>query len=265
MSGYDLDVSAPRPAAVQAAYVQASIPLAQDPGATLDVPYGPDPRQRYDVFPAQGENRPAILFFHGGYWKAGTKEARRFPAPVWQARGVTWITAEYRLCPAYTLGDLVDDARAALSHLHNNAARFGLDPARIHVAGNSAGAHLAAMAAATGPAHSVSLLSGLFDLKPVVETQAQDWLSLAPDAVRSLSPVNSLLPPDVPVIAGWGGDETPVFEWQTRAYAGKCLLQGNSVEIVASPGTDHFEVIADYARPDSSLFQAICRVLGVTA
>ena len=211
MSGYDLDVTTPRARAAQAAYASDSAALDDDPFAVFDVDYGTHARQRYDVFCA-GDRAPAILFFHGGYWRAGSKEARRFPAPVWRTRGVVWVSAGYRLCPEARLAQSVEDARSALAHLAGNAGAFGIDPARIHLCGNSAGAHLAAMAAASDtPVASLTVLSGLFDLTPLIYERAAAHLDLTLAMARELSPLLHLPPPSVPVTIGWGGEESQDF------------------------------------------------------
>jgi arylformamidase len=42
--------------------------------AGLDVPYGPAPRQRFDLFPGSSPAAPCLVFIHGGYWQRNTRE-----------------------------------------------------------------------------------------------------------------------------------------------------------------------------------------------
>ena len=143
-AAYDIEASVPDLPAIQARYAEASAALTGLRDAALDLAYGPDPRHRLDIFAPPEGARAAILYFHGGYWKAGAKEGRRFPRPGLE-------------CPRHRLGSrgippracarrsmrLWTTPRRAVSWFHAHAADHGCDPSAIHVAGNSAGGHLA--------------------------------------------------------------------------------------------------------------------------
>ncbi len=266
--GYDLDPTAPVTMALQEDYERRSKSTAHLPIARLDLAYGPHPRQKLDVFSA-GPGAPALIFFHGGYWRAGSKDARRFPALPWLERGVSWVAVNYRLLPDATLADAVADALAALSWLAANADDLDLDPEKLHVTGNSAGGHLAAMVAADGwpgrpPIASLTAISGLFDLDPLMTAKANDWLRLSAETVRDLSPTHHLPPLDLPVLLGWGGAETPEFAGQSRAYAEACRKNGNPVEIFDSAGADHFRIIGEFGAPGTPLFDNLHRLIAAT-
>ncbi len=257
-AGYDLDTSTSSFASAQREYRERSREAGRLEGALLDLAYGTHPRQMLDVFPA-GPKAPVLVFFHGGYWKAGTKDERRFPALEWMPRAVTWIAVNYRLVPEATLADIVDDARSATLWLAQNAARLGIDRTQMHLIGNSAGGHLAGMAAADWgnrpPIRSVLAVSGLFDLVPLLDATPNDWLGLDPVQATSLSPVHHLPPPELPVSLCVGGNETSAFFWQLRRYADACRLNGNEVIVSESPGKDHFEIIGELASPGSAVFE----------
>ena len=263
-TGYDLDMNAPETVAVQADYERRSETVGEAGRASLDLAYGPHARQSLDIFPA-GRSSPGLVFFHGGFWRAGSKNARRFPAPAWNRIGVAWIPVNYRLLPEHSLGDAVSDARSALTWLEGNAAEHGVDPGRLHVSGNSAGAHLAAMVAAEecngswrrSKVASLSVVSGLFDLMPLTETPANEWLGLTTGSALALSPIHSLPPRDLQVAVGRGGAETEAFAEQSRRYAGACRSHGIDTVSFVSPGKDHFQIIGEYGEPESTLFGAI--------
>ena len=138
---------------------------------------------------------------------------------------------EYRLAPAATVDGIVDDARRAVAWFHAHAAGHGCDPSAIHVAGNSAGGHLAGMLAAEGWQAERSLpddviasaapVSGLFDLSPLQRTFANDWLALDAADARRNSPVGLPPRPGMPVVVAWGGREPAAFRGQSEAYAEK--------------------------------------------
>ena len=263
---YDLDGSSDHANRVQADYVERSQAARDLPGALLDQSYGTDERQRLDVFPA-GVDAPILVFFHGGYWRAGSKESRRFPAIPWRARGVTWVAVNYRLAPDNRLEDAVDDARAALSWLATNAGRLGLDGTALHVCGNSAGGHLAAMVAAEGwqgrPAiRSATLVSGLFDLTPLRAAAANAWLGLDAARAKALSPIVHPPPPDLPVLVAVGGAETAAFKHQSHLYAEMLTARQIPVTELETAGQDHFEIIGGFGDPGSTLFRSVERLLG---
>ncbi|MDE2913400.1 MAG: alpha/beta hydrolase [Paracoccaceae bacterium] len=267
--GYELDPNDPATVTLQANYERRSRQAATLPGAQLNRPYGPDDRQRLDVFSA-GATAPCLVFFHGGYWRAGSKDARLFPAPCWRARGVSWVAVNYRLLPDHSLAQATADARAATVWLADNATELGLDSTQLHVAGNSAGGHLAAMVAADGwkdrpRVASLTAISGLFDLGPLVDTAANAWLRLDSGIVQDLSPIHHLPPPGLEVLVGWGGAETREFEDQSRAYAETCRRSGNPVEIFASAGADHFRIIGEFGAPGTTLFDRLLRLVARSA
>lgn len=109
------------------------------------------------------DRRPAVLCIHGGAW-SGWKGGDRTQwdggifaphARYFAARGAVAVTISYRNVfqpgkdrSAFNQGpslfDLLADCRSAMRFLRANAARFGIDPERIAVIGDSAGGHLAA-------------------------------------------------------------------------------------------------------------------------
>ena len=261
---HDLPPDTPGFAEAQAEMARLSRPAAALTGAAFDLAYGSHPRQRLDIFPA-GEEAPALLFFRGGYWKLGEKEDRWFPALAWQPSGVTWIVPNYRLAPEVTLPEIVEDARAALEWVETNGAEFGIDASRIHLVGNSAGAHLAALVA-TEPAaprkiRSLTLISGLYDLVPLLDEEPNTWLAMDLETARSMSPCLHLPAPDIPVAVCCGGAETPAFVRQSRDFAEVLRRNGNPVEYFESPGKNHMAVIVECGTPGTRVFEALTRQL----
>lgn len=107
---------------------------------------------------------PLVVFFHGGGHVVGDLDthdqpcrylAREIPALV--------LAVDYRLGPEHRFPAAIDDAFAAFRYAHTQAATLGADPERVAVAGDSAGANLAAVvarlaAAGAGPAPAFQAL-----------------------------------------------------------------------------------------------------------
>ena len=145
----------------------------------LDVRYGDGPRCLLDVFPA-GERAPALFFIHGGYWRALDKSYVSFVAEPYRDAGMTVVMPSYDLVPAVRVGGIVDQIRAAFAWTVAHLA-----PARVVVAGHSAGGQLAAMLALDqaarggGPIVGLAGISGAFDLRPLLRTSINRDLMLS--------------------------------------------------------------------------------------
>ena len=91
---------------------------------------------------------PAILYFHGGGWMMGSLEGYELVCRYISARtGCAVVAVDYRLAPEHKFPAAIDDAAAAFRWLAGNAVGLGVDPARIVIAGDSAGGNIAAVAA----------------------------------------------------------------------------------------------------------------------
>ena len=91
---------------------------------------------------------PAILYFHGGGWVMGSLEAYDKVCRFFAARtGCAVVAVDYRLAPEHRFPAAIDDAIAAFRWLGAEAPALGIDPARIVLAGDSAGGTIAAVVA----------------------------------------------------------------------------------------------------------------------
>jgi acetyl esterase/lipase len=92
--------------------------------------------------------RSAVLIVHGGGWILGNRGMMEALASRFAAQGFLAIAVEYRLVREAPWPAQLDDVIAAVRWTADNAARLGIDPGRIVVAGASAGGQLAMLAAA---------------------------------------------------------------------------------------------------------------------
>src|SRR5262249_11514859 len=138
--------------AFMAAWRREGTAVRLGPEWFLDCAYGPTPAERLDLMgPALADNQraPGLLYIPRGHWQAPGKRGPARRAPAFAARGVAFAAINYALAPTVAMDEIVRQARAAVAWLWRYAPAYGCDPARITVAGHSAGGHLAAMLAAT--------------------------------------------------------------------------------------------------------------------
>ncbi len=238
-----------------------------------DLRYGMGRAERLDLFPVASARRPSplLIFIHGGYWRAQTKEDSALMAQVFTDAGVAVAVIEYPLLPEATLAEAVREVRSAVAWLHTHAAMYGVDQGRIYASGSSAGGHLTGMLLAPGWQASYGVpddvikgalgLSGLYDIQPLCGTSINAWLRLHPEQARLLSPLFCLPERAVPLVLAVGGLETDGFKNQTAAYEKAWRVRGWPVTRVETPHCNHFNLLCELAQPGSPLVQATLRMI----
>ena len=99
--------------------------------------------------PAGTSNGSGVLLVHGGGWRSGDRTQLRGYGILLGRIGYTSVACEYRLVDEAKWPAQIHDVKAALRWMRINSGRLGIDPAKIAVSGNSAGAHLSLMLAGT--------------------------------------------------------------------------------------------------------------------
>ena len=249
-------------AAYKAQSRKAFLKCSEMGGTWKEVRYGPKPAQRIDLcLPAakvQPEAKPGLLvFIHGGYWQELSAHNSLFAASGCIQRGQAFAAIDYSLAPQASVAEIVDECRAAMVCLFRQAGALGFDPQNIVVAGSSAGAHLAAMVAwpgwqaadANAPVRirAAVLVSGIFDLEPLVGTSINIALGLDASAALQVSPMLLPLAGFPPTRLFWGAVETGEFKRQSRDFAHALLAAGIPCETAEIPERNHFDVILDLA------------------
>lgn len=119
---------------------------------------------------------PVVIFFYGGGWVKGKADEYGWVARAYASKGFVVVVPDYRKVPQVRFPAFVQDAADAVKWTQDNIARYGGDPARIGIAGHSAGAHSVAMlaldpqwlaaAGAPGAVKAAVGLSGPYDFYP---------------------------------------------------------------------------------------------------
>jgi len=224
--------------------------------AELDLAYGPQPRQRLDLFHPEGDARGLFLFVHGGYWKSFDKSSWSHLAAGGLARGWAVAMPSYTLAPEARLSQIGVEISQALAFAAGRVA------GPIHLAGHSAGGHLvmrqvcrdAPLAEALRARIArVASISGLHDLRPLLRTAMNATLQLDDAEAASESPALSTPMANVRCVAWVGADERPEFLRQTDLIANIWSGLGADIRAVHVEGRHHFDVIDALMDPDSDL------------
>ncbi|MES2634707.1 MAG: alpha/beta hydrolase [Pseudomonadota bacterium] len=230
----------------------------------LDIRYGGGPSEHLDVFGAEGDSAPVLVFIHGGYWRALDKRDHAFIAPAFTKEGVCVVVPNYALCPAVTVPQIVMQQVLAVAWTYRHIAKHGGDPNRITVIGHSAGGHLAAMMmsclwpvfGSNLPADvvkGVMSISGLHDLEPLMHAPfLQPSIKLTREQVRMASPALFPAPAQGKLYAVCGGDESEEYHRQNGLLQAAWGVERVPVsETIA--GCNHFSVLDALLEPGSRL------------
>lgn len=254
------------------AYAERSASARRTLPCTTGIAYGEHPDETLDVFPGRGTSPgPVFIYLHGGYWRLLSKDDSAFMAPGLTAIGMTVVAVNYSLAPAVTLDRIVDQCRRAIAWAGRNARNHHGDPGKIIVAGSSAGGHLAAMALTEGwqanygveqdAIRGAVLLSGLFDLTPLVHTHINAWMQMTPEDAQRNSPLLHLPRNGPDIIVSHGGSETSEFKRQTSQYLDAWRQRGLQGQYVDMPHTNHFDLPLALDDPESALQQALATLV----
>lgn len=258
--------------AMLAWYAQASTEARAEFPHHRDVPYGPGPHETLDIFPAEGTGAPIHVHVHGGGWRNLSKDDESFLARTLVPAGATLVVLDFSLIPEARLPEMIAQTKRALAWIRARADRFGGDPRRIHLSGHSSGAHMAAvLATADWPSlnlpadliKSALLISGMYDLHPVMLSARSGYLKLQPDEIERYSPIRHLRHLTCPVIAAIGDQESPEFKRQARDFVHAAREEDKCAELLELPDTNHYEIITHLNTPTSALSQAALRLMGL--
>ena len=263
------------PAHVQCV-TERSIEAREQVATELDVAYGKSEKEKLDVF-AKGvpKDAPIFVYIHGGYWQLVDLESSSFMATSLTKAGAVVVSVGYDLAPAVTMDEIVAQIKRAVAYIMHMAKRRGSKG--VYLCGHSAGAHLAVMAMiadwmseymmSSKLLTGAILISGVFDVRPIVKTYINDAIKMTEeDAVRN-SPLLNLNETifkrlsHMDVLIAVGEHESEEFKRQSNDFGDILKRNGIQTEIKIIPDTDHFNVVENLASMDYSLLQDCIKMM----
>jgi len=172
---------------------------------------------RCDVYTPPGDEtqRPGVLLIHGGGWRAGDKTQLRGYGILLGRAGYVCVISEYRLVGESAWPAQVHDVKAAVRWMRANAEELGIDPERIALEGNSAGAHVVLFAAGTpnvaefegdggnpGISTSVGAVIGVYPPTMLVHGTADEVVPVSASFLMYDTLTNHKVPTELHVYAG---------------------------------------------------------------
>lgn len=212
------------------------------------------PELGLDYFPGPS-GAPLVVYIHGGYWQELSKNESCFMAPSVVAQGYHLAVIDYTLAPQASIETMIKESCQAIAWIKDQT--WSINPPQIILCGSSAGAHLAAcvLQAAAKSQYDLTpdtftkavLFSGIYDLRPLIETYINQPLGLDLKRATQLSPGladNNQIPPCKLV---WGANETAEFKRQSQQFAHFLEADGVSCEVLEIAERNHFDVVYNLA------------------
>tara|TARA_Y100000758_G_scaffold32696_1_gene21470 strand:+ start:1040 stop:1927 length:888 start_codon:yes stop_codon:yes gene_type:complete len=259
------------------AYQQESAEMSHKVVTNLDcfkdVQYGNDEPQKLDIFPAAVNRAPILVDIHGGGWRSGSRNIRSFPASSVTKAGVMWVPIDYGLAPNYSIHQMVDHVRSAIVWLYHNVSKYGGDPSKLYVSGNSAGGHLTGcilmpdwhknFGVPSDIIKGACAISGVYDLQALVHAEYgyNDELGMDIETAQNFSPLFNLPTKGCPLIVSYGAPEPNEFRRQSRVYYEAWKDGGFPATEIVVNGAHHFAMSRQMSDQNSALFQAVTKMI----
>lgn len=189
-----------------------------------------------------------VVFVHGGFWRRLSADDGTFLTPGWHNLGFNVASINYSLCPNESLPTLVSQTSQAIDFL---LKRYS--PEEMTLIGHSAGAQLVAMKLCdpNSPKFGGAILvSGVFDLEPIVHTSVNEAVKLTTQKAQSLSPINFVADAqDTPIAVIWGANETNEFKRQSKDFANAwtAVADHSSAKQKEFESRNHFDILYELA------------------
>ncbi|KAI4459659.1 ab hydrolase superfamily protein c4a8.06c [Holotrichia oblita] len=240
----------------------------------LNIPYGNGDKSKLDIFGTDlPTDAPIFIFIHGGYWQEGGKDLFSYVAHSLHHNGCKTIIIGYTLCPQCTIPEIISEiqlaVKACLKYALENKSKS------ISIGGHSAGAHLAISLFPKFYANltnderqlikSIFLISGIYNLMPLVKTTINEPLKLTENEAENLSPMfwnfKDIVNTSPKFFVITSENDSPAFIKQSELFANILKKQELRHEYILLEELDHFNIIEKMADENYDIVKSIVNSL----
>ena len=233
-TAYNNSAAVPERDAIVAGWAARSARVRREYAGHLDLAYGDAPRERLDLFFAEG----------------------LLPLEI------NLAVIEYTLAPTARLDRIVAEVSRSMRWLTEHLGEYGADSNRLYVAGHSAGGHLTAMTMPLAEVRGGIAISGIFDLEPIRLNYLNEKLGLDLAEAERNSPVRRLPAKAGELVVAYGTEELPELCRQSTEYGRRWTERGLPGYLLPVHDADHFTILDALARPEGVLTRALLAMLG---
>lgn len=250
-----------------------------DADVTRDVTYGDSEATQLDIYRPTGgaTGLPAIVFVPGGGFEDASRMVPGTPffdsIGQWAVdSGYVGVTVSYRVLPDAQWPSGAEDVAAAISWIKDNGADYGIDPARIVLIGQSAGAanvsgYMAGHGGTEADIAAAVLISGFFDVRvgePVAEMR-DPYFGTDRSRDEEQSTLKAIAQADYPVLLGYAEFDPAIFHVQTGAAIAAYAEAHNGLlpPLAYASGHNHFTAMFHVGNPtqDTSFGDSILKFI----
>ncbi|MED6238490.1 hypothetical protein ATANTOWER_023045 [Ataeniobius toweri] len=239
----------------------------------INVPYGDGDGEKLDVYIPRTDSLDVnlVIYIHGGYWQFLSKEESGFMAVPLIDKDVVVVAVGYTIAPKGDMDLMVSQVRRSVVSVIQQYSHIS----GLYLCGHSAGAHLAAMVLSTDwSQYSVTpnikgafLVSGIFDLLPILSTYVNEPLKMTEEVAVRNSP--SQLVPQLKqsssgcqIVVAVAQNDSPEFRKQSEEYYKALEAAGLNVTMEDVANTDHFSIIEQLVDADYHLTKLLLKMMG---
>ncbi|XP_057293498.1 kynurenine formamidase-like [Hydractinia symbiolongicarpus] len=225
----------------------------------LDISYGTSKRQRIDIFyPDENKNEKPkdsiIVYIHGGYWQEGDKSLYSFAAKQFVCNGFAFVVIGYDLTPEVTIPQIIEQIETALIVIKDK-----FKSTKLILLGHSAGAHASVAVADRGnvSVDALFLVSGVYDLLPLINTSINDTLRLSKESAACLNLMKPIKGVNI-IFVCIGENDSPEFYRQSKVFSQKQSSETLS-GFYTVDNEDHFSIILSMYDENAMLTKEILK------
>ena len=224
-----------------------------------DIAFGPEKWQRLDLYTPPVASKkaklPVIVFYYGGRWRDGSKDLYKFVGSALAKEGYIVAIPDYRKYPEVRFPVFVEDGAQSLAWIYDHIDEYGGDKNEIHIAGHSAGAHIASLLAtdarylkSQGKDRSEVIkdfvgLAGPYDFIPE-EEDLKDMFS-PPSNYPQMQATTFVDGKQPPMLLLWGDKDQYVGKFNMDKLSDRIKAKGGCVETRVYHDTDHIWLLGD--------------------